>query len=53
MLREFITEEVLGQIESVRTARTNFVKLNEKTEETPKKDKKPAKSTGSPTPEPA
>ncbi len=33
-------EEVLGQIESVRKARTNFVKLNEKTEETPKKDKR-------------
>ena len=32
--------EVLGQIEQVRKARANFVKLNEKTEETPKKDKK-------------
>jgi RNA polymerase primary sigma factor len=33
-------EEVLGQIESVRKARLNFVKLNEKTEETPRKDKR-------------
>jgi RNA polymerase primary sigma factor len=33
-------EEVLGQIESVRKARANFVKLNEKTDETPKKDKR-------------
>ena len=33
-------EEVLGQIEEVRKARVNFVKLNEKTEDTPKKDKK-------------
>jgi RNA polymerase primary sigma factor len=33
-------EEVLGQIESVRRARMNFVKLNEKTEETPRKDKR-------------
>src|SRR5918993_34207 len=33
-------EEVLQQIESVRKARMSFVKLNEKTEETPKKDKK-------------
>ena len=30
---------VLGQIDVVRKARANFVKLNEKTEETPKKDK--------------
>ena len=33
-------EEVLGQIDEVRKARTNFVKLNEKTEDTPKKDKR-------------
>ena len=33
-------EEVLGQIEAVRKARMNFVKLNEKTEETPRKDKR-------------
>src|SRR6185436_5807957 len=33
-------EEVLGQIEEVRKARANFVKLNEKTEDTPKKDKR-------------
>ncbi|HEY6361504.1 MAG TPA: RNA polymerase sigma factor RpoD [Vicinamibacterales bacterium] len=33
-------EEVLGQIEAVRRTRFNFVKLNEKTEETPKKDKR-------------
>src|SRR5918994_4202668 len=33
-------EEVLGQIEAVRKARVNFVKLNEKTEETPRKDKR-------------
>ena len=33
-------EEVLGQIEAVRKTRFNFVKLNEKTEETPKKDKR-------------
>jgi RNA polymerase primary sigma factor len=33
-------EEVLGQIESVRKTRVNFVKLNEKTEETPRKDKR-------------
>jgi RNA polymerase primary sigma factor len=33
-------EEVLGQIDEVRKARANFVKLNEKTEDTPKKDKK-------------
>ena len=33
-------EEVLGQIESVRKARMNFVKLNEKTDETPRKDKR-------------
>ena len=31
---------VLGQIDVVRKARANFVKLNEKTEETPKKDKR-------------
>src|SRR6185436_20016962 len=33
-------EEVLAQIEEVRKARANFVKLNEKTEATPKKDKR-------------
>src|SRR6187455_1405423 len=33
-------EEVLGQIEDVRKARAGFVKLSEKLEETPKKDKK-------------
>ncbi|MFL5085582.1 MAG: sigma-70 family RNA polymerase sigma factor, partial [Xanthobacteraceae bacterium] len=33
-------EEVLGQIEDVRKARVGFVKLAEKVEETPKKDKK-------------
>ena len=33
-------EEVLGQIDEVRKARASFVKLNEKTEETPKKDKR-------------
>ncbi len=33
-------EEVLGQIEAVRRTRVNFVKLNEKTEETPQKDKR-------------
>ena len=33
-------EEVLGQIEDVRKARVGFVKLAEKLEETPKKDKK-------------
>ncbi|HUQ87470.1 MAG TPA: RNA polymerase sigma factor RpoD, partial [Vicinamibacterales bacterium] len=32
--------EVLGQIDTVRRARMNFVKLAEKVEETPKKDKK-------------
>src|ERR671912_125504 len=32
--------EVLGQIEDVRKARAGFVKLTEKLEETPKKDKK-------------
>ena len=34
------TEEVLEQIEDVRKARVNFVKLAEKLEETPKKDKR-------------
>ncbi|MSO29420.1 MAG: RNA polymerase sigma factor RpoD [Acidobacteria bacterium] len=33
-------EEVLGQIDEVRKARGSFVKLNEKTEDTPKKDKR-------------
>jgi RNA polymerase primary sigma factor len=33
-------EEVLGQIDVVRKARANFAKLSEKTEETPKKDKR-------------
>src|SRR6187455_480502 len=33
-------EEVLGQIDDVRKARVGFVKLAEKVEETPKKDKK-------------
>ena len=33
-------EDVLGQIEDVRKARAGFVKLSEKLEETPKKDKK-------------
>ncbi len=33
-------EAVLGQIDEVRKARGNFVKLNEKTEATPKKDKR-------------
>jgi RNA polymerase primary sigma factor len=33
-------EEVLGQIEEVRKARTGFVKLAEKLEEAPKKDKR-------------
>ena len=33
-------EEVLGQIDEVRKARGSFVKLNEKTEATPKKDKR-------------
>src|ERR1041384_2744856 len=32
-------EEVLGQIESVRKARTNFTKLAEKLEDVPKKEK--------------
>jgi RNA polymerase primary sigma factor len=33
-------EEVLGQIDAVRKARVNFAKLTEKTDETPKKDKR-------------
>ena len=33
-------EEVLEQIEAVRKARVDFQKLNEKTQETPKKDKR-------------
>jgi RNA polymerase primary sigma factor len=37
--------DVLGQIDLVRKARGNFVKLNEKTEETPKKDKRKYRRT--------
>ena len=33
-------DEILEQIEAVRRTRVNFVKLNEKTEETPRKDKR-------------